>query len=60
MTNLDKNVIKDFGQEWKAYNQKNLDPNKLLDLFDNYFHIFSLNKINKKLIGFDMGCGSGR
>ena len=60
MTNLEKKVIKDFGNEWSTYNQSSLKNNETEKLFKNYFQIFPFDKINKNSIGFDMGCGSGR
>ena len=58
--NQNENVIKDFGQEWEEYNQRDLDKQELLDLFGKYFSIFPFEKVSKKSVGFDMGCGSGR
>tara|TARA_E500000178_G_scaffold355893_1_gene430383 strand:- start:3008 stop:3835 length:828 start_codon:yes stop_codon:yes gene_type:complete len=60
LKNIDKKVINDFGKEWKAFNQSDLDLKELNELFNNYFNIFPFNQIGKKSIGFDMGCGSGR
>ena len=60
MDNLEKNVIKDFGNEWKTYNQSEVKKKELLQIFNNYFDIFPFNKISKNSVGFDMGCGSGR
>ena len=60
MTNLEKEVINDFGNEWRAYNQSSLKKSEIEKLFTNYFQIFPFDRINKKSIGFDMGCGSGR
>ena len=58
--NQNENVIKDFGQEWEEYNQRDLDRQELLDLFEKYFSIFPFEMVSKKSVGFDMGCGSGR
>ncbi len=60
MLNLDKNVIEDFGKEWKEYNQINLNYEELEEIFNKYFEIFPFEMINKNSEGFDMGCGSGR
>lgn len=60
MLNIEKKITEDFGNEWKSFNQSSLEEDELLELFNNYFHIFPFNLINKKSIGFDMGCGSGR
>ena len=57
---LNQKVLKDFGQEWKKFNQTSLDKEELKYLFNQYFDIFPFEKINKNSIGFDLGCGSGR
>ena len=58
--NSDEHVIRDFGEEWKHYHQRNLEFKELNELFYKYFSIFPFEKINKNSKGFDMGCGSGR
>ena len=58
--NIDNQVIKDFGNEWKHYNQSNNIELELEKLFNNYFKLFPFEKINKQSEGFDMGCGTGR
>ena len=55
-----KKVIKSFGEEWKKFDQSKLDKLELKKIFKDYFRIFPWKLINKKSIGFDMGCGSGR
>ena len=58
MKNIDKDVVKSFGEEWNYYKQneyRNLD-----DAFLQYFRIFPKEFLGKNKIGFDMGCGSGR
>ena len=60
MVSKDKQVIEDFGYEWEAYNQKNIDEKELEKLYLNYFNIFPFEVIGKESKGFDMGCGSGR
>ena len=57
---LSKKVINDFGEEWKTFDQSNIDTKELEKLFNNYFHIFPKNELNENAIGFDLGCGSGR
>jgi len=58
--NVDRNVVEDFGREWKAFNQNGLLSKDLESAFNQYFHIFPFEKIDSNSIGFDMGCGSGR
>lgn len=60
--NFDNNVINDFGDEWEKFNQSdsNFTSDESDEIFDNYFNIFPLNKLNKNSIVMDLGCGSGR
>ena len=58
--NTEQKVIKDFGDEWSAYPQDNLEGDELNEIFKKYFSIFPQPFLNSESIGFDMGCGSGR
>lgn len=60
MRNVDDKIVRDFGDEWEDYDYSSFNKKKLKDTFDKYFSIFPWNLINKKSIGFDMGCGTGR
>ena len=60
MTNKDKKVIEDFGDEWTKFDYVALDEEKLEENFHQYFDIFPWDILPKDAIGFDMGCGSGR
>ena len=60
MKNLDTKVVQDFGTEWKAYNQIELDKKEAEEIFNLYFSIFPWDKVGLNSIGFDLGCGSGR
>ena len=53
-------MVKDFGNEWKRFDQSIVKKSELKDIFDQYFNIFPLKELNKNLVGFDLGCGSGR
>ena len=57
---IKKKVVKDFGDEWKRFDQSIVEKSELKNIFDQYFNIFPLKELNKKLVGFDLGCGSGR
>tara|TARA_Y100000590_G_scaffold83476_2_gene93064 strand:+ start:16695 stop:17537 length:843 start_codon:yes stop_codon:yes gene_type:complete len=57
---LNKKVLKDFGNEWKEFDQSILSLKELKISFNQYFYIFPKKKFNKKSVGFDLGCGSGR
>lgn len=58
--NVDENVVKDFGLEWKHYNQGPLDKAELGAIWNSYFSIFPWDSISENAEGFDLGCGSGR
>ena len=53
-------MVKDFGNEWKRFDQSIVKKSELKNIFDQYFNIFPLKELNKNLVGFDLGCGSGR
>lgn len=57
---LDKNVISDFGNEWKSYDQSKVEENEFKQNFNQYFSIFPNEELTKDKEGFDLGCGSGR
>lgn len=58
--NIDKDVVNDFGKEWKSFNQNSLRTAELNNMFENYFSIFPWDTLPDNSIGFDLGCGSGR
>ncbi len=58
--NIDKNVVKSFGEEWTYFQQDRISEKEELNLFNNYFYNFPFKKLNSKSVGFDLGCGSGR
>ena len=60
MSNSDKNVVKDFGEEWNKYPQDSIDDAQLKKAYDQYFNIFPFDQLPAQSEGFDMGCGSGR
>lgn len=59
-SNIDRSTVKGFGQEWSAYDQSELSPRELQELFDGYFAIFPFDRLPRDAEGFDLGCGSGR
>ena len=60
MSNSDKNVVKDFGEEWNQYPQDSIEDAQLLKAYNQYFNIFPFDQLPAQSEGFDMGCGSGR
>ncbi len=53
-------TIEGFGNEWNKFDQSNLDKEELDQITARYFDIFPSEYLNKKSVGFDLGCGSGR
>lgn len=60
MKNTYNQLVKDFGEEWKAYDYSDNEKENNY-LFSKYFDIFPYKKLNlKKFKCLDVGCGSGR
>src|SRR5882762_6235000 len=59
-TNVDRSVVRSFGQEWKKFNHANTQERELRSVFERYFSIFRWEILSKEAVGFDLGCGSGR
>lgn len=60
MNNLNLDVVKDFGEEWKKFDQSVMTDEELENIFNEYFAIFPWHNLPKDSQGFDLGCGSGR
>jgi SAM-dependent methyltransferase len=60
MRNIDAKVVEGFGNEWQRFNQSDLSPEELGQLFATYFDIFPWEDLPEGATGFDLGCGSGR
>jgi SAM-dependent methyltransferase len=58
--NIDRRTVADFGREWGAFDQTELDPAEHKRLFDQYFAVFPFDDLPQNAEGFDLGCGSGR
>ena len=57
----EKKTIQNFGKEWAKFDQNYAKDYELYKIFNDYFSIFPKKKyLNKKKIGIDIGCGSGR
>jgi len=56
---IEKKVIENFGKEWTNFNQ-DINNKELQNVFEDYFNIFPNKFLNKKSVGADIGCGSGR
>jgi ubiquinone/menaquinone biosynthesis C-methylase UbiE len=59
-SNIDREVVAGFGDEWSRFDQSALADDELQRMFDNYFTIFPWAELGPDATGFDMGCGSGR
>lgn len=60
MSNIDRETVASFGDEWARFDQEALTDAEREFLFDAYFHIFPWDSLPEAPKGFDMGCGSGR
>lgn len=58
--NMDADVVKDFGSEWRRFDQSHLSTSDQAEMFKGYFDIFPWNLLPPDATGADFGCGSGR
>ncbi|HMK05280.1 MAG TPA: class I SAM-dependent methyltransferase [Ferruginibacter sp.] len=56
--NIDADVVRDFGEEWKKFSVHNDESVK--ELRKEYFDIIDETIVNKNTYMIDIGCGSGR
>jgi SAM-dependent methyltransferase len=59
-TNVDRDVVDGFGDEWTRFDQSELSVHDHVALFESYFRIFPWASLPAGATGFDLGCGSGR
>jgi ubiquinone/menaquinone biosynthesis C-methylase UbiE len=60
MSNVDPQVVEDFGREWVHFDQSDLPDAERLRRFDEYFAVFPWDRLPEGAAGFDAGCGTGR
>lgn len=60
MSNLDRDTVESFGDEWTRHDQGRMDSAEARRVFEEYFAIFPWDALPPGAEGFDMGCGSGR
>jgi ubiquinone/menaquinone biosynthesis C-methylase UbiE len=60
MENIDKKTVAGFGEEWSRFDQSALSDEQRALYFEQYFRVFPWQRLPKKAVGFDLGCGSGR
>ena len=53
-------TIKSFGDEWNLFDHANINIKDLKESYNKNFYLLEEYGLNKNLIGFDMGCGTGR
>jgi SAM-dependent methyltransferase len=58
--NVDAQTVRSFGDEWTAFDQKDMPEGESLRRFEEYFAIFPWGDLPADAIGADIGCGSGR
>ena len=58
--NLDHATVRDFGREWRRFDQSSVSVEETAELFDQYFAVFPWESLPHGAVGFDAGCGSGR
>ena len=58
--NLDRDVVRGFGDEWTRFDQSDVADQELRTMFEQYFRIFPWAALPQSAVGFDLGCGSGR
>ena len=58
--NVDPATVRDFGREWRRFDQSGVSEEELTQLFDQYFAVFPWESVPPSGAGFDAGCGSGR
>jgi len=60
MNNIDRRVVKAFGEEWSKFDCSQLEHPDLRTLFESYFSLFPWHELPPNAEGFDLGCGTGR
>ena len=58
--NMNDAVVKDFGSEWKKFDQSVLSAEEQAEMSNSYFKIFPWDCLSADSVGADIGCGSGR
>lgn len=60
MSNIDKNTVDGFGEEWQRFDQSELSNHDKERIFSDYFSLFPWDQLPQHAVGADIGCGSGR
>lgn len=57
-TNIDEQVVHDFGEEWLRFNE--FSDDLLEESVKEYFDVLNEQALNKNCYAIDIGCGTGR
>ncbi|AVT78123.1 3-demethylubiquinone-9 3-methyltransferase [Rhodopseudomonas palustris] len=60
LRNLDKAVVRGFGDEWSRFDQSTLSAADRDRIWQDYFALFPWEALPSDAVGMDVGCGSGR
>lgn len=58
--NIDRATVRDFGAEWRRFDQSGVSDDEMARMFGEYFAVFPWEILPPNAAGFDAGCGSGR
>lgn len=58
--NIDHATVRDFGAEWRRFDQSRVSDEEMAGMFGEYFAVFPWEILPPNAVGFDAGCGSGR
>ena len=58
--NIDQETVRDFGEEWRRFDQSGVTRSEMERMFGEYFAVFPWDALPADAEGFDAGCGSGR
>lgn len=58
--NIDRATVRDFGAEWRRFDQSGVSDDEMARMFGEYFAVFPWEILPPNAVGFDAGCGSGR
>ena len=58
--NIDRATVRDFGAEWRRFDQRGVPDGEMARMFSEYFAVFPWEILPPNATGFDAGCGSGR
>ena len=60
MSNIDRETVEGFGDEWSRFDQSELSADELRDVGGRYFSLLPMGTLTSTMKVMDVGCGSGR